>query len=96
MEKTSGKVLVLFRETDFQAFSKPDHEQIVYTVNHFETGASGLISFPETEHYFAKSGTMQNAFDLFSNGKIQKLFELFNMEVIVKSLECSKKQLNMI
>lgn len=93
-KKATGKVLVLFGESDFQAFSKPDHEQIVYTVNHYKPGSAELICFPETDHYFAKSGTMQNAFDLFSNGKILELFESFNQDVIEKSIIWSKKQLD--
>lgn len=64
-KNVSGKVLVLFGESDFQAFSKPDHEQIVNTVNYFKPNSAELMTFPETDHYFAKSGTMQNAFDMY-------------------------------
>lgn len=90
-KNTTGKVLVLFGESDFQAFSKADHEQIVYTVNHYHPNAATLICFPETDHYLAKSGSMQQAYDLFSQGKIQELFNLFNPLVTQKSVEWAKK-----
>jgi uncharacterized protein len=90
----TGKVLVLYGGTDFQAFSKADHEQIVYTVNYYHPNQATLIIFPETDHYLAKSGTMQNAFDLFAQGKTQTLFDLFDFEVITKSIEWSNNIVN--
>jgi dienelactone hydrolase len=80
-KNTTAKVLVQFGESDFQAFSKADHQQIVNTVNHFHPGNATLISYPSTDHYFAKSGTMQEAYDKFANGKIQQLFDEYNQEV---------------
>ncbi len=43
-KNTSAKVLVQFGESDFQAFSKADHEQIVNTVNHFHPGYAVRVS----------------------------------------------------
>lgn len=68
-KNTKAKVLVQFGGTDFQAFSKADHEQIVYTVNQFNPGNAELMVFPEADHLWAKTGTMQNAFDLYVAGK---------------------------
>jgi uncharacterized protein len=85
-KNTTGKVLVLYGESDFQAFSLPDHEQIVQTVNHYHPGNAALLSFPLTDHYFARSGTMQQAYDTFSQGKIQELFQAFNPEVTQKAV----------
>lgn len=93
-KNTNGKVLVLYGESDFQAFSKPDHEQIVSTVNFYHPNAASLISFPETDHYLAKSGTMQQAFDLFSQGKILELFQAFNPEVTQKAVNWAKEVSN--
>jgi len=80
-KNTKAKVLVQFGESDFQAFSKADHEQVVRTVNHYHPGNARLITFPETDHYFAKSGTMQQAYDKFSRQQIMQLFNEYNPEV---------------
>jgi pimeloyl-ACP methyl ester carboxylesterase len=80
-KNTKAKVLVQFGESDFQAFSKADHQLIVNTVNHFNPGNATLISYPSTDHYFAKSGTMQQAYDKFTNGQYQVLFDEYNFEV---------------
>lgn len=77
----SAKVLVQYGASDFQAFSLADHEQIVRTVNHYKPGTATLKAYAETDHYFAKSGSMQQAFDLFSQGEYQKLFDLYNTAV---------------
>lgn len=80
-KNTKAKVLVQFGESDFQAFSKADHQLIVNTVNHFNPGNATLISYPSTDHYFAQSGTMQQAYDKFTNGQYQVLFDEYNFEV---------------
>jgi photosystem II stability/assembly factor-like uncharacterized protein/pimeloyl-ACP methyl ester carboxylesterase len=79
--KTSAKVLVLFGESDFQAFSLEDHQMIVNTVNHFHNGNGTLKTFPLTDHFFAKSGSMKEAYNKFTEGKIQQLFDEFNHDV---------------
>lgn len=93
-KNTSGKVLVLFGEADFQAFSKADHEQIIYTVNYYKPETAKLITFPGTDHYFAKSGSLQNAYSLFENGQILELFDMFDVSVTQKSVEWSKNLIN--
>ncbi|TAF77070.1 MAG: alpha/beta fold hydrolase [Bacteroidetes bacterium] len=93
-KNTKAKVLVMYGEADFQAFSKADHEQIVYTVNYFKPNNAALKVFPETDHYFAKSGTMKNAFDMFNQRKILELFNLFNPDItktIVEWANSTKK-----
>lgn len=80
-KNTTANVLVQFGESDFEAFSKADHEQIVNTVNHFHPGNATLMTYPSTDHYFARSGTMQQAYDKFAAGKIQQLFDEYNPEV---------------
>lgn len=90
----SGHVLVLYGGSDFQAFSKADHEQIVYTVNFYNPNKATLMVFPETDHYIAKTGTMQNSYDLFVQGKTQTLFDLFDFDVIKQSIEWSNKIMN--
>ncbi|TAE06752.1 MAG: PDZ domain-containing protein [Bacteroidetes bacterium] len=86
-KNTKANVLVLYGGADFQAFSKPDHEQIVYTVNHFRPNTATLKIFPETDHYLAKTGTQQNAYDMFAQGKIQELFNAFDPEVTKTAVE---------
>ena len=93
-KNTTAKVLVQFGESDFQAFSKADHQQIVNTVNHFHPGNATLITYPSTDHYFAKSGTMQEAYDKFANGKIQQLFDEYNNEVGLSAVRWSNEVLS--
>ena len=93
-KNTTAKVLVQFGESDFQAFSKADHQQIVNTVNHFHPGNATLITYPSTDHYFAKSGTMQEAYDKFANGKIQQLFDEYNTEVGLSAVRWSNAVLS--
>lgn len=80
-KNTSAKVLVQFGESDFQAFSLQDHEQIVNTVNYYHPENATLMRFPYTDHYFAKSGTMQEAYDKFMNQQYLQLFDEYNFEV---------------
>ena len=80
-KNTQAKVLVQFGESDFQAFSRADHEQIVRTVNFYNPNHATLQTFPSTDHYFAKSGSMQDAFDKFSNQQYRQLFEEHNFDV---------------
>jgi dienelactone hydrolase len=94
-KNTTAKVLVQFGESDFQAFSKADHQQIVNTVNHFHPGNATLISYPSTDHYFAKSGTMQEAYDKFANGHIQQLFDEYNQEVGLSAVKWSNEILKL-
>ena len=93
-KNTKAKVLVQFGESDFQAFSKADHQQIVNTVNHFHPGNATLITYPSTDHYFAKSGTMQEAYDKFANGQIQQLFDEYNQEVGLSAVKWSNEILS--
>ena len=93
-KNTTAKVLVQFGESDFQAFSKSDHQQIVNTVNYFNPGNATLMTYPSTDHYFAKSGTMQEAYDKFTNGKIQQLFDEYNNEVGLSAVRWSNEILS--
>ncbi|MBC8883356.1 alpha/beta fold hydrolase [Flavobacterium piscinae] len=86
-KKTTANVLVQFGESDFQAFSKADHEQIVRTVNYYRPGTATLAVFPQTDHYYAKSGTMKEAYDKFNQQRYGELFEAFNTEVTRNALE---------
>ena len=90
-KNTTAKVLVQFGESDFQAFSRADHELVVNTVNYFNPGNAQLIVFPKTDHYFAKSGTMQEAYDKFTSGKYQQLFDDYNPEVGASAVLWSNK-----
>jgi uncharacterized protein len=92
-KNTKAKVLVQFGGTDFQAFSKADHEQIVYTVNQFNPGNAELMVFPEADHLFAKTGTIQNAFDLYAAGKYNELFDMYDTSIGEKTVEWSLKQI---
>jgi photosystem II stability/assembly factor-like uncharacterized protein len=90
-KNTTAKVLVQFGESDFQAFSKADHQQIVNTVNYFHPGNATLMTYPSTDHYFAKSGTMQEAYNKFVNGQIQQLFDEYNNEVGLSAVKWSNE-----
>jgi photosystem II stability/assembly factor-like uncharacterized protein/pimeloyl-ACP methyl ester carboxylesterase len=93
-KNTTAKVLVQFGESDFQAFSKADHQQIVNTVNHFHPGHATLMTYPSTDHFFAKSGTMQEAYNKFANGQIQQLFDEYNSEVGLSAVRWSNEILS--
>jgi photosystem II stability/assembly factor-like uncharacterized protein/dienelactone hydrolase len=93
-KNTTAKVLVQFGESDFQAFSKADHQQIVNTVNYFHPGNATLKTYPSTDHFFAKSGTMQEAYNKFGNGEIQQLFDEYNPEVGMSAVQWSNDVLN--
>jgi dienelactone hydrolase len=86
---TTAKVLVQYGESDFQAFSRADHEQIVRTVNYYHPQQATLQVFPLTDHYYAKSGTMKEAYDKFSKQQIQTLFNEFNPDVTAKAVAWS-------
>jgi photosystem II stability/assembly factor-like uncharacterized protein/dienelactone hydrolase len=93
-KNTKAKVLVQFGESDFQAFSKDDHQQIVNTVNYFNPGNATLMTYPSTDHYFAKSGTMQEAYNKFANRQIQQLFDEYNPEVGLSAVKWSNEVLS--
>jgi photosystem II stability/assembly factor-like uncharacterized protein/pimeloyl-ACP methyl ester carboxylesterase len=93
-KNTTAKVLVQFGESDFQAFSKADHQQIVNTVNFFNPGNARLMTYPSTDHFYAKSGTMQEAYNKFSNGQIQQLFDEYNQEVGLSAVKWSNEVLS--
>ena len=93
-KNTKAKVLVQFGESDFQAFSKDDHQQIVNTVNYFHPGNATLMTYPSTDHYFAKSGSMQEAYDKYSSGKIQQLFDEYNQDVGLSAVKWSNEILS--
>lgn len=94
-KNTTAKVLVQFGESDFQAFSRADHEQIVNTVNHFHPGHATLKTYPATDHYYARSGTMQEAYDKFAARKIQQLFSEYNPEVGRSAVQWSNEVLGL-
>jgi len=93
-KNTKAKVLVQFGESDFQAFSKADHQQIVNTINYFNPGNATLMTYPSTDHFFAKSGTMQEAYNKFANGQIQQLFDEYNNEVGLSAVKWSNEILS--
>jgi photosystem II stability/assembly factor-like uncharacterized protein/pimeloyl-ACP methyl ester carboxylesterase len=93
-KNTTAKVLVQFGESDFQAFSKADHQQIVNTVNFFNPGNATLMTYPSTDHFYAKSGTMQEAYNKFSKGQIQQLFDEYNQEVGLSAVKWSNEVLS--
>lgn len=94
-KNTHAPVLVQFGESDFQAFSLADHKQIVRTVNFYHPNNAVLMSYPKTDHYFASSGTMQEAFDKFSSQQYLQLFNEYNFEVGNSALKWSLEILKM-
>lgn len=93
-KNTTASVLVQFGESDFQAFSLADHQQIVNTVNHFHPGKATLRTYPKTDHFFAKSGTLQEAYQTYASGQIQQLFDMYNPEVGLSAVSWSNEILN--
>jgi photosystem II stability/assembly factor-like uncharacterized protein len=52
------------------------------------------MTYPSTDHYFAKSGTMQEAYNKFANGQIQQLFDEYNQEVGLSAVQWSNEVLS--
>ncbi len=90
-KNTTAQVLVQFGESDFQAYSLSAHEQIMRTVNHYHPGNATLAVFPLTDHYFAKSGTMQDAYDKLMGGQVLQLFDEYNPEVVKSAVLWSNR-----
>jgi len=90
-KNTNADILIQFGESDFQAFSLADHQQIVYTANFNNRQRARLITYPLTDHFMAKSGSMQNAFDKFTERKFTELYEAFNPEVLNTAINWSKE-----
>lgn len=88
-KNTKAKVLVQFGESDFQAFSLADHEQIARTVNYYHPGKASLISYPLTDHFIARSGSMQDAYDMYASMRIQELYDAFNQDVAADAVRWS-------
>lgn len=93
-KNTTAKVLVQFGESDFQAFSLPDHQQIVRTVNYYHSDNASLLSYPLTDHFFAQSGTMQEAYDTFIAQEYLKLFDAYNENVGNDAVQWSLSVIN--
>lgn len=91
-KKSNAKVLVLCGGADFQAFSRRDHEDIAKAVNHYRPNTATYKLFPESDHYFAKSGTYQKAFDMFSQQKYMELFNMFNTEITKTAVDWANEQ----
>ena len=90
-KNTRAQVLVLYGEADFQAFSKADHEQIAYTVNYYRPNTARVIAFPETDHFMAKIGSRQVAYDTYVRGEYQKLFNHFNTDITQQIIAWANK-----
>ena len=95
-KNTTAKVLVQFGESDFQAISLPDHQQIVRTVNYYHPDNASLLSYPLTDHFFAQSGTMQEAYDKFVNQQYLQLFDEYNFDVGNSAVSWSLKVIQSI
>lgn len=79
--KAQTRVLVQFGQSDFQAFSADDHRNIAATVNYYHPHTAVFKSYPNTDHFMARSGSMQEAWDLFAAQKYDALFEMYNADV---------------
>lgn len=89
---SKAKVLVMCGGADFQAFSEKDHTDIVYAVNYYRPNTATYKFFPESDHYLAKVGTYQDAYDLFVQHKYYELFQRFDSEITKTMLEWADKQ----
>jgi uncharacterized protein len=92
-KNTTAKVLALHGGADIQSYSKAEPEQIVYTVNYYHPNNASLITFPETDHLFAKVGTQQKSSDLLLEAKYQELYEAYDVEVAKQSIAWSNAQI---
>jgi hypothetical protein len=66
----------------------------VKIVNYFHPDHAQLITYPETDHNFAKLGSMQDAWDIFAAHDYQKIFDLYNEEVGKSAVRWSNNVIN--
>ena len=67
-----GKVLSIWGECDFVAFSKLDHEWIADIVNTYHPGNGKFISLPNSDHAFTFNNNMKEAAANWTNGSYRK------------------------
>ncbi len=67
-----GKVLSIWGECDFVAFSKMDHEWIADITNTYHPGNGKFISLPNSDHAFTFNNSMKEAAANWTNGSYRK------------------------
>lgn len=68
----NGKVLSIWGETDFVAFSKLDHQWIADIVNQYNKGNAQFISLPNSDHAFTYNENMEQAVKNWTNSTYRK------------------------
>lgn len=75
-----GKVLSIWGETDFVAFSRYDHELIADIVNKYHPGKGKFITIPQSDHAFTKTNNLSHAAEMWTNYMYR--MQNFNPQII--------------
>ena len=63
----SGKVLSMWGESDFVAFSKADHQWVADIVNRYHPGNGKFVLVPKSDHAFTYNETLEDAAKNWTN-----------------------------
>jgi len=75
-----GKVLSIWGECDFVAFSRYDHELIAEIVNKYHPGNGIFTTIPKSDHSFTKVNDLKHSSDMWRNWNYKS--KNFNPEII--------------
>lgn len=81
--KYSGKVLTMWGDCDFVAFSKYDHQLAAEVVNHYHPGNAVFVELPNIDHGFVRADNMGHAVKILRDREYR--LNNFN-EIIVSEL----------
>lgn len=83
--KYNGKVLSIWGEGDFIAFSKYDHQLLSDLINHYHPGNGKFVSLPNSDHGFVYVRDIKDAVVKFRDYKYRT--ENFNPAIVEKLAE---------
>lgn len=78
--KFNGKVLSIWGEGDFIAFSKYDHQLLSDLINHYHPGNGKFVSLPNSDHGFVYVKDMEDAVVKFRDYKYR--IDNFNYSIV--------------
>jgi len=75
-----GKVLSIWGECDFVAFSRYDHELISEIINKYHLGNGTFVAIPNSDHAFTHVSNMKHAAEMWGNYEYSK--NNFNSKIV--------------
>lgn len=94
--KTKSKVLAFYGEADIEALNDEGAKSIVSIVNQYNPGSATYHFLPQTDHSFAKVGTIQDGYKTKADPNYSSLMiQKFNPEVVNVSTNWLKSIINL-